>query len=97
MVKFYLAPEVRNRNFYLAPGMRNGKIYLAPNDSYEKFYLAVSGLMERLPFIAFRRMLASTLAFLVVKWQSELKSFDNAKLKQLLILLYFDTIPYCII
>ena len=44
MVKFYLAPGVRNRKFYLAPGMRNDKIYLAPNDSFEKFYLAVKGL-----------------------------------------------------
>ena len=43
-VKFYLAPEVRNRKLYLAPGVRNGKIYLAQNDSYEKFYLAVKGL-----------------------------------------------------
>ena len=27
MVKFYLAPAVRNRQFYLAPGMRNRKMY----------------------------------------------------------------------
>ena len=44
MVKFYLAPGVRNRKFYLAPGMKNGKIYLAPNDNFEKFNLAVKGL-----------------------------------------------------
>ena len=32
--------------FYLAPGVRNGKIYLAPNDSFEKLYLAVKGLIQ---------------------------------------------------